>query len=206
MANVLPEGANGEAKIKHHEVTETEAKYAAVRAVVTGDATLVVQPGTYAQLWVGKTLMMSDTEMERRTNREFIYRAKGHVLVAGLGIGMVVPPLLAKGRVTKVTIVEKYQEAIDLVEGPLRAYLEKEGLDHKERLEIVCADIFDYKAPRGTKYDVIYFDIWPDMSTKNLEDMEVLHKKFQYRRAPQSWMGSWFRSELLARRRQGRWR
>lgn len=206
MAPVLPEAENAGASIKHHEVTKEDAARAGVRVMVTGDASLAVSPGVYAQLWVGETLMMSDTQMERRTNSEFIYQAKGHVLVAGLGIGMVVPLLLAKEAVTKVTIVEKYQDVIDLVEKPLRTFLGKKKLGHKDRLEIVCSDIHDFKAPRGVKYDTIYFDIWSNMRRDNLTEMDTLHKKFARRRVKGGWIGSWYRTELLSLRRQGRWR
>ena len=61
-----------------------------------------------------RDVIMSDTPNERLWNREAVRRAHGHVLIAGLGIGMILPPILIKPEVKRVVIVEKELEVIDL--------------------------------------------------------------------------------------------
>jgi hypothetical protein len=139
--------------------------------------------------------MMSDTAYEQRTNREFVRAAKGHVLVAGLGIGMILVPVLQNPDVTSVTVVEKYQDVVDLV-GPS---LEKFS---GGKLKIVCADIFTWKPEKGTRYDTLYFDIWPTVTTDNLKEMATLHRRFGRHKAAGAWMDSWERDLLLVRTRR----
>lgn len=53
------------------------------------------------------------------------------------------------------------------------------------------------------KFDVIYFDIWADISTSNLEEMEKLHKKYKCnKRSKSSYMNSWLRDFLKERLKQ----
>ena len=74
-----------------------------------------IPEGDYVKLVVDGELMMSNTPMEKRTAGEFVYSAKGDVLIAGLGIGLVIMPLLYDDSVNSVTVVEKYQDVIDCV-------------------------------------------------------------------------------------------
>lgn len=54
-----------------------------------------------------KQVVMSDTPMEKHTNQEFLDAAHGDVLIAGLGIGLIVMPLLDDPEITSITVVEK---------------------------------------------------------------------------------------------------
>jgi spermidine synthase len=162
----------------------------------------VVQPGqrgnvvidhvtvTQTRLWVDGVMVMSDSDFERGTNREVVWRAKGNVLIAGLGLGFVLRPILSKPSVMRVTVIEKNPDVIALV-GPTLP---------QDKLDIVEADIFQWNPPPGTKYDVIYFDIWPTLTVKNLSDMAHLHHAFTRYRAPGGWIGSWCYAEVKARR------
>lgn len=203
MAGVIPPGEQGVAKVEHLEVDAALSAFSSIRAAVTMNGDARVKEGRYAQLRVSRTLMMSDTQMERRSNTGLILNARGHVLVAGLGIGMVIPPLLARPEVTRVTVVEKYGDVIALVEPPLRQYLG----DAAAKLEVVEQDIFDFLPPKGLRYDTVYFDIWPDICLDNLEEMERLHRRFARRKQPGAWMDSWQRTRLRdMKRRGGGWR
>jgi len=67
-----------------------------------------------------------------------------------------------------------------------------------ERLLIVTADIFAWKPPRGSRYDVIWFDIWPDIAPARLPEMARLHRRFApylNRGNSRRWMDSWHRRE-----------
>jgi spermidine synthase len=155
-------------------------------ALAIGSRSEAVQAGGYCQLKVGGILMMSDTQMEQRTNREVVHKARGRVLISGLGIGMILVPILAKPEVTSVTVLELSQDVIDLV------------LPHvaDPRLEVIQADVFGYKPPKGAKYDVIYHDIWPELSTDTLKEMTKLHRKYAHCLAPGGWQDSWRKSDL----------
>jgi spermidine synthase len=197
MATVIPEGQKGVAQIEHFTITEADSERTRTRSVISRDPEVFVPPGTYAKLVINGGVMMSDTQMERRSNSMLIRNAKGHVLIAGLGIGMVIVPLLEKEGVTKVTVLEKSQDVIDLVEGPLRAYLGEKS----KRLEVIQADVFGYTPENGVKYDTIYFDIWPDITLDNLKEMEVLHRKYARRKVNAgSWMDSWQKDLLKYRK------
>jgi hypothetical protein len=199
MAKVVPEGEKGDAKVKHYTISEREAQASRLRMMATGGREQAANVGTFAQLFVGGQLVMSDTDMERDTNRSFVGGARGKVLVAGLGLGLILLPVLRKAKVEHVTVVELSQDVINLVEPHVRRAA---GNAAAEKLAVIQADIFDWKAPKGARYDVIYFDIWPTLCTTNLKEMTRLHRKFGCRKAKGGWMDSWGRYDLL--RMQGR--
>jgi spermidine synthase len=190
IAEIVPEGSSGVARVEHFEVPKNQG----IRALLRGE---YVTPGRYARLYVGNTLMMSDTPMEHRTNSQIMQECNGDVFIAGLGIGMVLSAVLKHSEVRSVMIVEKYQDVIDLV---APHYSDK-------RLTITCADILEWHPPKGRKWDTIYFDIWPNICTDNLKDIAKLHRRFSSRlnRAnPKAWMDSWQREALVAIRRTER--
>lgn len=188
MADILAPAEIGIAKIRHHQITPMDAAMASLRGIPTREEKVAV-------LSVNGVTMMSDTYHERSTNREFVRQARGDVLIAGLGLGMILHPILADSNVATVTIVEKHQDVIDLVRPTLPA---------TSKLDLIAADIFEWKPPRGRSWDVIYFDIWADLSTDELDEMGRLHRKFGRRLRPGGWMNSWCRDQLLARRRRER--
>lgn len=61
-----------------------------------------------ATLHVNGRLMMSDGPYERRTNYAVVRAATGNVLIGGLGIGMILKPILCNPDVTHVVVIEKY--------------------------------------------------------------------------------------------------
>lgn len=155
-------------KILHREVTEHEVKFAKLRDCMHGvgdnDG---LKPGTYVNLVkkgkFSNETMMSDTWYEKWTNYELLQNAKGEVLIAGLGIGMVVLALQEKQEVTSITVVEKEQEIVDLV---------KNSLPLNEKVTIVCSDIFEYIPTQ--KFDTIWFDIWDNVCGDNWQEIVKL--------------------------------
>ena len=131
---------------------------------------------------------MSDTTAEQRDHIEPVYKAKGHVLINGLGIGMVLMNCLEKPEVTRATVVERSQDVIDLV-GPY--YKKKYG----KRVEIIKADALTYTPPKGIRYGMVWHDIWSDICGDNYEQMKKLHRRYG---GKCDWQGSW--SKRLARR------
>lgn len=195
MVDVVPPSSLGIAKVEHFEVSSSASRFSALRP---GE---FVPEGKYARLYVGGTMMMSDTMLEHRTNYEFVRRAHGRVLIAGLGLGMVVHPLFAKDRgerVTSVCVVEKHADVIALVQPTLPA---------AAGVTVVHADIHTWEPPLAERWNTIYFDIWPNLCTDNLDVMTRLHRRYRKhldKSDGAAWMGSWGRELLRDRRRQER--
>lgn len=195
VAKFLAPGERGVARVDHFVVTEEDSNRTAMRAAF-GQINAYVPPGKYARLTVNGTLMMTDTAMEWRTNSYAVRMAHGDVLIGGLGIGMVLVPILQNPDVRSVTVVEKYQEVIDLVETGVRY-----AVHHAQaaKLTIHTGDILEWTAPKGDTYDFIYFDIWPDICTDNLAEMTKLKRRFARRlnrENPKAWMGCWQEKKL----------
>lgn len=200
MVDILPEGKKGNAKIKHVRVGKEDAGWSGLRAIVTGNVGEVIREGGYVQLFVNGCLAMSDTQMEKRSNYGVVWNAKGNVLIAGLGVGMILLPILEMHEVKSVTVIEKSQDVIDLVEPHIR----KAAGRSARKLTVLCADIFEWQPPKGETWDCIYFDIWSEICTDNLDDMAKLHRRFARRKNPGGWMNSWMKSDLRYRRQQER--
>lgn len=191
MCDFVAPGSVGKAKVEHFEIDRSP-----VRGFMRPDE--YISPGKYTRLFVGGRLFMSDTDMERRTNYGVVRAARGDVLIAGLGIGMILVPILRKPEVTSVTVVEISKDVADLVEPSMRK------LPGAEKLTIVVADIFDRPHLGRQMFDTIYFDIWADQSTDALKEMATLHRRFARRKRPGGWMSSWRLDLLRARREQER--
>lgn len=200
MPTLLPPGEKGVARIAHITATSEDVQLHNLRAGFRpGGRYNRMEPGTYAQLFVRNQLVMSDTLMERQTNMRVVQRATGRVLIAGLGLGMILHPILAKPDVTHVTVLEKEQDVIDLVGPSLAGY--------GDRLTIIHADAFTWRAPKGETWDGIYFDIWPEIVGENVDEHNKLARRWSARlnRAnPKARMAGWRIEELRTLR--DRWR
>lgn len=196
MTEVVPEGTQGVAQIVHFTVNPEQSRLTALRGAFSPGA--YVPPGSYCELRVHGGLMMTDTSMEKNSNYEVVRQARGDVFIAGLGIGMILLPILGKPEVKSVTVIEKYADVAALVEGAVR----QAAGENASKLRVIVADVFDYKPEKGVKYDTIYFDIWPEICTDNLKEMTKLHRKFARAKQPGAWMESWLRKSLKARKRR----
>jgi len=161
-------------------------------------------PGKYVRLLEGNLVWMSDAPRERYTNLEFIRRAHGHVLVAGLGIGMVIPPLLAKDGVKNITVIEREPDVIKLV-GSQVGSLRGKGTKYARILQ---GDIHDWRPPRGMRFNTIWLDIWPDVCADNWDEMVELQRVFAHyldRSDPERWCATWEHDYIkyLVRRDKG---
>jgi len=185
MFEVVPEcqSPDGSVRVDHFEVSESESRMSSLRPLG------YVLPGKYARLLIGGSLVMSDTGLERNTNIAAVRKAYGEVLIAGLGLGMILHPILNKPEVTRVTVVEVLQSVIDLISPTLKPHQDS------GRLRIVNASIFDWK-PDVPKFSTVYFDIWPDICSDNLKEMVLLQRKYARRLMPGGWMGCWSRDLL----------
>jgi len=195
IINYIPEGQSGNVKIEHFEVTEEASSFSRMRSMFSSDRSDYVKEGKYARLIIDGSVVMSDTDMEKRSNTHVIQNAHGNVLIAGLGLGMIILPLIEKEQVKSITVIEKNQDVINLVYPYLKS----------DKLTVINADIFEWKPEKTAKYDCIYFDIWTFITLDNLEEIKKLHNKFKNklnRTDNNCWMDSWKYDELKYRRRQ----
>ena len=182
----VPDGERGDWRISTFEISADEARFANLRAAIKGDRLAMVYPGTYKKLTHKRRgVIMSNTPMEIRTNREAFRAATGRVLVNGLGLGMLLEGILSKPDVTFVRVIEIDADVIALV-GPHFA--------RDPRVEVVHADAHAYAPPKGeTPFDYAWHDIWDTISGDNLSSMAILGRKWNRRRALSS--GFWVRDE-----------
>lgn len=199
MVDLVPQDKKGVARVDHFTFNRDQAQHATFMGQINGDFWARVEEGKYARLIVREKTVMSDTLMERLSNQDVRDNANGRVLIAGLGLGMILHPIVSKPEVTSITVFEKEQDVIDLIAPTLP----------KQKIEVIRGDIFDYKPATSEKFDTIYFDIWPSRDLENLNEIRKLHNfwKFRVNRAnPKCWMNSWFKEQLQAVKREwARW-
>jgi predicted membrane-bound spermidine synthase len=181
MVKLIPQGSQGVAKVRHITITPQVAQTMVLRELITHGRERSSPAGEYCQLIVDGELMMSDTQLEHDTNQTVVRKASGDVLIAGLGIGLILVPILAKASVNSVTVVELHQDVIDLVAPNFT----------DDRLQIICEDIYSWKPAKGTKFQTIYFDIWPNICWSNRNQMVKLERRFRANLDKGGWMNSW---------------
>jgi hypothetical protein len=187
LVDVTP-GTIGTAKVERFEVTQQD-----YYGLIHGRH---CPKGVYTRLVVNGALWMSDTPAEQRDHWEPVYQAQqrgGRVLVMGLGLGLVVKQFLAMPNVEHVDVVEINPDVIALV-GPHYAC---------DRLTIHEADAYAIKWPVGTRWSVVWHDIWLNLCEDNLAEIARLKRSYG-RRA--DWQGAWGQGEILRdQRRYGSW-
>lgn len=163
----VPEGISGNWRVEKFEVSKEEAEFANMRAMFSSDRGRFIAPGTYTRLKRGPQLVMSDTPAEMRDARLFLRKARGNVLVNGLGLGCVVQCLLTKENVKAVTVNEISNDVISMVAPHIK----------DPRLTVNHADAFIWK-PNGTRFNAVWHDIWDNITTDNLPQMKTLHRRY----------------------------
>lgn len=138
MSKILEDRKEGDFELSHFEIKNN--MYAIFRGIPCGKFVRLTHRGS---------IVMSDTEMEKRTNSAFVINAHGNVLIGGLGIGLILLAIQDKEEVDQITVVEKNMEVIELVGSQLPL---------NSKVHIVHDDIFEYKPL--FKYNTIYMDIW----------------------------------------------
>jgi spermidine synthase len=135
---------------------------------------------------INKT-MMSNHEFETLTNQKFLDNAKGDILIFGLGIGLIIFPLLTDNDIKSITIVEIDDGLIDEV-FPI---IIKNDLESK--VSVILSNAFDFETDK--MFDTIYFDIWSVIDQQSFLEMKKLSEKFTKNLKPGGWMDSWCSEE-----------
>ena len=131
----------------------------------------VVHAGDLTHLMLDGRSIMSDSEGEYHEHQHFLPHAHGHILSAGLGLGMIHTPLMQNENFKSITIVENSQEVIDLV------------WDHcpkDERFNLVFDDIYNYSPTQ--KFDIGWFDSWIGFDPDNQRAKNTPHYSEIYER------------------------
>lgn len=139
MSEILKDGKVGDFELSHYEIG-TNDLYAMLHGIPSGKFIRLTHRGE---------VVMSNTDMEKRTNYSFVINAHGNVLIGGLGIGLIILAIQDKEEVKQITVVEKNKEVIELVGNQLPL---------NSKVHIVHDDVFEYKPL--FKYNTIYMDIW----------------------------------------------
>lgn len=194
MVEVVPPGEIGKAKVDHVTVSKHDAAFASIR----GER---LREGALARLFVDGQLMMSDGAYEHATNWDAVFKAQGDVLIAGLGIGMVLVPMLKNPEVRTVTVLENSSDVIELVAPHIRVHV----AEASSKLTVILADVFTWEPPKGKRWDCIYFDIWADICTDNLQEITKLKRCYARklnRENPKAWMRAWVEDRLRYQKRR----
>ena len=125
--------------------------------------------------------IMDNSEREYNEHKAFWKNAKGDVLITGLGIGFSHCNLVNNPNITSVTIIEKYQDVIDLV------------WDHcskDDRFNLIHADANTWEIEGY--WDCIWIDHWVlNISEDTIDDFI---KSMTTKYSPHcSWLGFWLK-------------
>ncbi|MDP6770731.1 MAG: hypothetical protein QF704_08565 [Anaerolineales bacterium] len=122
---------------------------------------------TYTVLYMDGISIMQDTTHEYMEHRPLWDNATGHVLIGGLGIGFVNQKLIDNPNVTSVTIVEKYQEVIDLT----WPHCPKD-----DKFTLIHDDVVTWEPTQH--FDVGWFDTWISPWGPYSEYNEILYGRY----------------------------
>lgn len=158
----VPMGEHGTARVVHDSPSDFER----FRARRDG---MPLYAETYTRLFINGETYMTDAEFECWTNAEFVKRAFGNVLIAGLGLGLIVQPLIEAVDVESITILEKNADVIALIQ-PLYSH---------PKVSVIHADVHEWEPPKKT-YHLVYFDIWPNVpNSDTLKEIRNLKQKYK---------------------------
>lgn len=133
--------------------------------------------------------MMSDHLTEAYTNKKFIEKAKGEVLVFGLGLGFILFPLLSDLSISRIVVVEIDEHWIQSISPIIKEF------DVRGILEIRLGDAINYYeklAKTEEKFDTIYFDIWQDVNEEAIKEITFFHSTYlQFLKDSDSYIDSW---------------
>ena len=109
---------------------------------------------SYLALTEGNNIWMSLNPNEIETMKPYIEKAKGNVLVLGLGMGYVPFMMALKLEVKSITIIEKDPDIIELFNSLIYP-----SFKNKEKIKIVQGDAINY-VNKNNQFDYIFADLW----------------------------------------------
>lgn len=175
----VPVGSCGVWEVEKFKVSDLEASIHNLR-IMESALDREIGEGSYTALTRDdkgrKTTVMSDTPAEVRDHVAFIQQAKGRVLIAGLGLGVVLQGLLKNPMVSHVDVVELSEDVISLV-APHYENL------YPGKFTIHNKSIYTAKWDDDQKWGAAWFDVWDHISPANIFYMNNLVSKYHTRAA-----------------------
>lgn len=151
-ASAIPEAESGLWRIRKFEPCRP-TKNANGQTIPPGRYTALSRT-TLATLHTDGASVMSDDPVELRRHLDFVLRARGRVLVTGLGLGCVLRGLLQNPRVESIDVVERDRDVLALVRPYLAA--DRYRIHEAEALAWV-------RDCRGSTWDYAWHDLWSDV-------------------------------------------
>ncbi len=191
MVDVLSPQRLGRAEITHFRV---ETDRAMSESVSREELWL---PGDYCELEIDGIGWMWDIPDEWLKNQIIVDRARGDVLIVGLGMGFILHPILAKPEVRSVHVIEIEPDVCNLI---LPSLAHVPGHD-KLTVEIANGQYWPMGLENEDKrYDAIWLDAVPCRSKqswwlKAVEMWENLYRPFLCN--DQSFIGHWAYLETI---------
>lgn len=150
-------------------ITDIENKFfkESNRALTPPGMYTILKRYTTPSLHLGGESVMNDFLPELKTHLNFVLKARGSVLITGLGLGCVVRGLLANNIVTQIDVIERDPKVIRMV----WPYMPKDT-----RLNIIESDALDYCLQTEKEYDYAWHDVWNDPD-KNEDPLYAIHGK-----------------------------
>jgi hypothetical protein len=196
----IPTGKSGIFEVDESLIEGCVPALSLREAILTGRPQVKVQinpPGMrVVRLKEGKRVWMSNHPQEVYSHYQCLTGLKGHVLVGGLGLGMAVKLLRKNPAVTKITVVERSQDVINLVA--------KYVISPPD--EVVCADLFKYLREckkEKAKFDSAYYDIWQADSEHTFSTLVHPLRLLSNGVVPWTDISCWMEASMLGQVRMG---
>lgn len=181
MSSILKEGAVGNFQLRKKIIPKGTwiSMYDSKRGRIYKDFFGADFP--IVSLSENEDIWMSDSPFEQESLKPTIARAKGEILVCGLGIGLLPTMIEDKPKVKHIDIVEMRQEVGELVFEQIKT----------AKMKLIIADAWQYLREIEEKYDFIYIDVWgeiiaPIMQIKN--SIELANKCLKLNGQVRFWM------------------
>lgn len=161
----IPEARSGKLRLVHElSPAGGEQPYSNFRTALIGGqtegASHVTFEGPTCWHWLKEDdvgTWMSDLPIEVQQHRSSAQSAYGHVLIGGLGLGLMVAILTKEhDDVETITVVEHNPDVIKLVGPATEEMCDEYGME----LNIVQADLMDYMRSARAEFDWAFFDVW----------------------------------------------
>lgn len=137
--------------------------YGSKRGTVSFDGSVVI-PILYEAERGFSDPWMSLTPAELLSLRPGTKRAKGHVVIGGLGMGHQLIEVALRKQVKQITLVERSQSLIDFILPRVRKHLPPQ---HRQSLKVVVGDF--YEAVKPLQADIALVDIFPGYAPRGWE-------------------------------------
>lgn len=173
--------------IEKRAAPESEPHGAMFRALIGGPEQTVLGRITEATMHQPPgEIVMEDSTQELSRHLPIWLRARGRVLITGLGLGCVVRGLLASPQVERIDVIELDRDILRIVGAEFA---------HEPRVTLVHGNALTCKMP-GKHWDFAWHDLWCEGST-----LQLLHLKLigRYRKRCDR-QGAWMLPRVVKRR------